>query len=485
MIIRNIRRITDDARHNAFPGACWFKGNIYISYRQGDVHGGGIARIIVLRSRDGGISWEHVAVVCGPGSMGDTHLYTDGERLFAVGFCVPEGKVTACASGAASTENGDEWTNWTRYEGTGSYILWRPEFFAGKHYCAAYTWSSKRPWGAVRWFESRDGRRWRNVREIHSGEERPSECHLEILPNGHAAMLMRCDGGVFHPYMCTSEHPFATWKMRKLTDITLVGAAVWTAGDDVYIGGRWCYEPETGARCLERDDGADNVAQIGIFRVDGNRTVFQRVLPSGPWFDLSYLGVARYPDNPRRFAISFYSDAVAPACGVDQRTHPDIYWADALFLRGVEFLRDGFRVSKRISPVGGLAAVGCPDTKDASLAFRELPARPRTDYSGFPGECDLVLLRHVIEGKPGVVCLARDIAVGNARRIRLHMGYDGAVKVWWNGAEVFAGPGTKPAFKDHTSLALESRPGTNRLTMALDTDGGNAQGVFVRWEKAL
>ena len=480
MIIRAIRRITDDAHHNAFTGACWFKGNLYIAYRQSDAHCG-LARIIVLRSRDEGISWDNIAVVRGPGDTRDAHLYTDGQRLYAVGFCVGEKNgVQLCKSGAAVTENGDNWTNWTSYKGTGKFILWRPQFYRGKHYCAAYAESSP-PATVVHWFESQDGQRWTDVSEIHSTEN-ASECHLEILDNGKAKMLMRCDAGAFLPYLCTSEYPFKKWNKQKLSDITLVGPAIWTVGDDTYIGGRWCYEPETGMQCLTRDHGGDNRAQTAIFRMDGSRPVFQYALPSGPRLDHSYMGVARHPENPRRFAISFYSDAIAPSCGVNQWTHPDIYWADTLFLHNVEFLRDGFMVSKRISPAGGLAVVGCPDLKDTSLAFRKLPPRPKTDYSAYLSECDLVRLGEFIEKKPGIVYVIRDLPVKNAQKIRVHLGYDGPVKVWWNGKEVFTGAGLKQAIKDQTSLLLKGCSGTNRLAIALDTNGGTASGIFARWE---
>jgi len=484
MIVQAIRRITDDSHHNAFTGACWFKGNLYIAYRQSDAHCGEAARIIVLRSRDEGISWDHVAVVRGPGDTRDAHLYTDGQRLYAVGFCVWEKNgVQSCKSGVAVSDNGNNWTNWTPYKGTGTFVLWRPQFYGGKHYCAAYTWISNKAWGAVHWFESRDGQHWTDAREIHAGDEQPSECHLEILDDGHATMLMRCDGGAFLPYLCTGEYPFKKWKKLKLSEITLVGPAVWTAGDDIYIGGRWCYEPGSGARCLARDHGGDNSAQTAIFRMDGSRPVFQYALPSGPRMDHSYMGVARHPENPRRFAISFYSDAIAPSSGVDQWSHPDIYWADVLFLRNVEFLRDGFLVSKRISPAGGLDAARCPDPKDASLAFSMLPARAKTDYSAFPGESDFVHLRESIEGKPGIVYLLRELPVENAQKIRVYLGYDGPIKVWWNGVHVFTGAGLQQAVKDQTSLLLKGRSGTNRLVIALDTNGGKAGGIFARWEK--
>ena len=84
--VRSVRRVTDNVRHNAFTGACWFKGNLYIAYREGDAHVCPFGRLVVLRSRDNGYSWDHVAVARGPGDTRDAHLYTDGNRLYVVGF---------------------------------------------------------------------------------------------------------------------------------------------------------------------------------------------------------------------------------------------------------------------------------------------------------------------------------------------------------------------------------------------------------------
>jgi hypothetical protein len=488
MIVRSIRRITDDARHNAFTGACWFKGDLYISYCQSDSHSSFVGRIIVLRSRDGGLTWGNAAVVRGPGDTRDSHLYTDGNRLYAVGFCVTRtGGATTSQSGCAVTEDGDIWTNWTPYTGTGTFVAWRPQFYkssieAGMHYCAAYTWSNDRPWGAVYWYESRNGHHWTQVCEVHSGEEQPSECYLEFGDDGTAKMLMRCDSGALHPYLCTSEYPFEKWDKVKLTDITLVGPAIWTVGDDTYIGGRWCYEMETGAQSLTVDHGANNVAQTAIFRLDGTRPVFQYALPSGPRLDHSYMGVARHPQNPRRFALSFYSDAIEPSVGwVDQWTHPDIYWVDALFLRNVEFLRDGFLVSKLVDGCS-LDDASCPDPTDATLGFGNLPPRVKKEYAGFPGEGDFVSLSEIIDGKPGIVYLAHDLPVEDAKEIRVHLGYDGPIKVWWNGAEVFKAEGLPRPIKDQTSLSLECASGSARLAIALDTNCGKATGIFARWE---
>ena len=187
MKINSIRRITNNRKHNAFTGACWFKGNLYVAYREGDAHVDEYGRLVVLRSRNKGITWDTVAVCRGEGDTRDAHLYTDGEKLFVVGFqYIEKGN---CISGCSYSYDGERWTLWKPYSGTGNFVMWRPQWYKSSYYCAGYTSE-----GAVHWFESKDGLSWEDKKIIYeSPEEEPNECALEILPDGTAIMLMRCE----------------------------------------------------------------------------------------------------------------------------------------------------------------------------------------------------------------------------------------------------------------------------------------------------
>jgi hypothetical protein len=90
----------------------------------------------------------------------------------------------------------------------------------------------------------------------------------------------------------------------------------------------------------------------------------------------------------------------------------------------------------------------------------------------------------IIAGRAGLVYFLKDIDVGPWDDVHVHLGYDGPVKVWWNGTEVFSGPGTSPAKQDTTSLHLKSMHGMNHLVVALDTRDGEARGIFARCERA-
>ena len=240
MKVLSIRRITNDRRHNAFTGARWFKGELFVAYRQGNDHCGWDwqGRIVVLRSRDVGITWDTVAVLRAHADTRDASLYTDGSRLYAVAAEQRSARAGDVRSGYAVTEDGDQWTSWQPYEGTGSFVLWRPVWHGGKHYCAGFDTKDA---AGVHWFESEDGRRWDDVRVVYqSKEEDPNECYLEILPDGTATMLMRCDGHPLkHPYLCRSQYPFTTWDMQQLQDIRMTGPALWTVDGRIYICARW------------------------------------------------------------------------------------------------------------------------------------------------------------------------------------------------------------------------------------------------------
>lgn len=69
-----------------------------------------------------------------------------------------------------------------------------------------------------------------------------------------------------------------------------------------------------------------------------------------------------------------------------------------------------------------------------------------------------------------------------ARRACLFLGYDGPVRVWINGKQIFEGPGANPCITDRTALYADLKPGDNRLTIALDTNDGKAWGVMARVE---
>jgi hypothetical protein len=466
MKVRSLRRVTNDTNHNAFTGACWFQDALYIAFRQGDAHVDPNGKIVVLRSRDEGLNFDIVAVIRGEFDTRDAHLHTDGKRLFVNGFeadtNAPGG--TKIFPGTAWTDNGLNWSQWTRTNGADDYVLWRPQYFRNRHFCAGYTvmldGALQENWNRVAWFQSDDGVNWEELRVLHEGADRPSECALDFHADGRAAMLMRRDFQAQKPLLLLANPPYDSWREIEI-DLPLVGPALWFVGDEIWISGRWFAGPD--------------VAHVAVFQIVDDKPVFRMVLPSGPGRDCSYMGVARHPRNRKRFFLSYYSEhAALDNPTVSQWGHPDIYLADVTF--DAEFIRE-WRVS-RMQTEYSLAGASCPNAaliaewKTVSLTPQESNLDSNfIDVSSFIGE------------QSGVIYLSTDLEVGPCDEGFLHLGYDGPVKVWLNGEQVFEGAGSNPAVADETSIPVRFQHGTNHLVIALDTNKGKAQGIFARYEK--
>ena len=129
-----------------------------------------------------------------------------------------------------------------------------------------------------------------------------------------------------------------------------------------------------------------------------------------------------------------------------------------------------------------LADCRCPDPKDATLDWRDLPGFDPsypTDERGF------LDAHERIAGQSGVVYFVTDLDVGPCDQATLFLGYDGPILAWVNGEKVFAGVGTNPAVPDKSRVRVKFRHGVNRLAVALDTNGGKAWGIFARYEPIL
>jgi sialate O-acetylesterase len=83
-----------------------------------------------------------------------------------------------------------------------------------------------------------------------------------------------------------------------------------------------------------------------------------------------------------------------------------------------------------------------------------------------------------------LVYFATRIECPQAMKLYLHLGYDGPVRVWFDGALTFFDPnGTNPALPFDASIRLSAGQGMHEVLVALGTNGGRAWGVFIRFER--
>jgi hypothetical protein len=129
-------------------------------------------------------------------------------------------------------------------------------------------------------------------------------------------------------------------------------------------------------------------------------------------------------------------------------------------------------VSKML-PVVDLAVLSCPGDKSA------LGLAPRIFTGNF---CN----RHAELSKAGSVMVyyVARIRCKTPMRLAMLLGYDGPVKAWVDGGEIFCDiHGTNPASPDMANVAFDAAQGEHEFIIALHSNGGKAWGIFLRFKR--
>ncbi len=135
-----------------------------------------------------------------------------------------------------------------------------------------------------------------------------------------------------------------------------------------------------------------------------------------------------------------------------------------------------FQIRWRLSPVrplaGSLAALTLPTAEE----IRNWKQRT------FPWAfCDLQKELACLTPAEGFVVFSGRLRFPGRGLGELRVGYDGPVKVWLDGREVFQDlAGINPSKVDKATIPVGDITGTHEVTIALASNGGNACGLFVR-----
>ncbi|MBI2193127.1 MAG: hypothetical protein HYU36_14200 [Planctomycetes bacterium] len=133
------------------------------------------------------------------------------------------------------------------------------------------------------------------------------------------------------------------------------------------------------------------------------------------------------------------------------------------------------RVTEPLVGAGDLTGLAYPGNL-ASLPWRkmEFPAR----------FCDLHLELGKLAPQDLLVYFACRIDVSEKMRLAACVGYDGPVKVWVDGREIFWDPkGVNPAWEDKGRATFDAEPGQHQVLIGLGTNQCKAWGIFLRFER--
>ncbi len=229
----SVKKIWDQAPHNAFTDLIDYKGKWYCVFREGEAHAGkSFGKIRLLASSDGE-TWESVHLFQQEGvDLRDPKLsITPKDQLMLLlgGTMFDQNKITR-NSQAAFSSDGKNWTPFTTVLPENEW-LWRVTWHEGKAYGVSYR-VEKESWPASL-FVSSNGVDYEKIKEFNI-QGKPSETTLRFTKAGEMIALMRRGsaaliGRSFPPYTEWS------WNDTKIMFggpdfLILPSGAMWAAG---------------------------------------------------------------------------------------------------------------------------------------------------------------------------------------------------------------------------------------------------------------
>ncbi|MBN2269371.1 MAG: right-handed parallel beta-helix repeat-containing protein [Sedimentisphaerales bacterium] len=293
--ILEVKKIWDNAPHNAFTDLARWNGKFYCAFREGRGHVSTDGKIRVLESADAN-AWISAAIVSLEGyDLRDAHLsVTSDDRLMLVGGAAPRQKDNQNAptgTFVSFSKDGREWSKPEIAVQPGRW-MWQVSWRDGRAYGVSYAAGDRKPWAEL--LVSSDGVKYQShVAELF-GEGYPTEVTLRFDEDGTCYALMRRDRSGDSPssaMLGVSRPDYKQWRWRDL------GTEFNGFGGPNFIkvpGGHWI-------AAGRMHQGGAHTALTYIDLANGTMATLAK-LPSGG--DTSYPGLVWHDDM---LYVSYYS----------------------------------------------------------------------------------------------------------------------------------------------------------------------------------
>ena len=211
--IESIKKIWDQAGHNAFTDLIRFQNQWFCTFREAETHTKGDGKLRVIVSKDGE-TWKPAALL----EENDIDLRDpklsitpDGRLMMVAGGSVrsPSGGYATRRPRVAFSRDGKQWGQLRKIMADEDW-LWRVTWHKGKAYGVSYHGGGglKTPRsGAL--YTSTDGLNWQKITDLSPAGT--SETTLRFAPNGEMIAMVRCEQGDRHGQIGASEPPYKDW----------------------------------------------------------------------------------------------------------------------------------------------------------------------------------------------------------------------------------------------------------------------------------
>jgi hypothetical protein len=289
-LVEPVRKIWDEAPHNAFTDLLRHEGKWYCVFREGAGHAVGAGKIRVLTSEDGR-KWQSSALVAQDSvDLRDPHLSVtpEGRLMLVGGAAVPPTRdpVKEHYSFVSLSRDGKEWSAPRRVTDNWHW-LWRVTWHDGKAYGVAYEWDLAKPnTSRASLFQADKPFAFERLTRFDIAQ--PTEATL-AFEGKQMLCLQRRDGKPNTAMLGVSMPPYKDWTWKDL---------------EMYFGGPNFLKTPDGTWLAAGRLVVKGKAQTAICRLDVAEGKLQTLmtLPSGG--DTSYPGLAWHDGE---LWVSYYS----------------------------------------------------------------------------------------------------------------------------------------------------------------------------------
>ena len=213
----DVRRIWDQAAHNAFTDLLHHRNHWYCVFREGTRHVSADGSLRVITSRDGR-DWTSLSLVSHPDDdLRDAKLTVtpDGRFMLNGAGMQADQPVRYHSMVWFSGDNGQTWDHGRRI-GDPGFWLWRPQWHKGTAYSMGYRTDRDRTRRILRFYRSRDGSEYESLIDQVPIANGVGEDRILFLRDGSALCLLRHETGSKKAFLGQSRPPFTQWNWREL-----------------------------------------------------------------------------------------------------------------------------------------------------------------------------------------------------------------------------------------------------------------------------
>lgn len=211
-----VRKIWDQAPHNAFTDLVRFQDRWFCVFREGQDHVSPDGALRVITSQDG-VTWESAALITSPNSdLRDAKITVtpDGQLMLAGAEALHEPKTHRHQSLVWFSRDGRKWSD--RYEvADPDFWLWRITWHKGKAYGFGY--GCPEHLRGLRLYVSSDGKSFETlIPRVNVEGTYPNETSMVFMPDDTCYCLLRQDGQPSNAYLGIARPPYTEWTWKQL-----------------------------------------------------------------------------------------------------------------------------------------------------------------------------------------------------------------------------------------------------------------------------